>query len=186
MDFIKEFFGALKNDLGKICGETISLGDNPITTLHIVIWSLYIGFIIGIAITVFNRIVLGGLVKKLVDRKANPEGGALTIGEIGCSNFFVRTALRSGGTLRRVIRMVGDTEEKRKREDFSTAKFYIPEENIHRAEVIYGLSGTSLASILLSVFAFLIVVFLSFVIIPNLIQMLSNFIAGITPQSNIL
>lgn len=82
--------------------------------------------------------------------------------------------------------MVGDTEEKRRREDFSTAKFYIPEENIHRAEVIYGLSGTSLASILLSVFAFLIVVFLSFVIIPNLIQMLSNFIAGITPQSNIL
>lgn len=186
MDFFKDFFEALKNDIGKICGETITLGDNPITTLNIVIWSLYIGFLIGIAITVSNRLVLGGLIKKLVDRKANTEGGALTIGEIGCSNFLVRTALRSGGTLRRIVRMVGDTEEKRRREDFSKARFYIPEENVRRAEVIYGLNGTSLASILLSVFAFLVVVFLSFVIVPNLIGMLSNFIAGITPQSNIL
>ena len=186
MDFFKDFFEALKNDIGKICGETISLGDNPITTLNIVIWSLYIGFLIGIAITVANRFVLGGLVKKLVDRKANTEGGALTIGEIGCSNPLVKAALRGGGTLRRIIRMVGDTEEKRQKEDFSTAKFYIPEENIRRAEVIYGLNGTSVASILLSVFAFLVVVFLSFVIIPNLIGMVSNFISGITPQSNIL
>ncbi len=186
MDFFKEFFGALKNDLSKLCGETISLGDNPITTLNIVIWSLYIGFVIGIGITVFNRIVLGGLVKKLVDRRAHTEGGALALGEIGCSNFFIRMALRSGGTLRRIICMVGDTEEKRSNESISTARFYIPEENIHRAEVIYGLSGTSFMSILLSVLAFLIVVFLSFMIVPNLIQLLSNFISGITPKSNIL
>ena len=42
MDFFIEFFEALKNDLGKIFGETITLGDNPITTLNIIIWSLYI------------------------------------------------------------------------------------------------------------------------------------------------
>ena len=82
--------------------------------------------------------------------------------------------------------MVGDTEEKRSNEDIKKARFYIPEENIHRAEVIYSLSGTNFVSIILSVFAFLVVVFLSFVIIPNLIQMLSNFISNITPQSNIL
>lgn len=186
MDFFTEFFGALKDDLAKICGETITLGDNPITTLNIVIWSLYIGFLIGIGITVFNRVVLGGLVKRLVDGGANTEGGAMTIAELGCSNVFVRSALRSGGTLRRIIRMVGDTEEKRSNEDIKKARFYIPEENIHRAEVIYSLSGTNFVSIILSVFAFLVVVFLSFVIIPNLIQMLSNFISNITPQSNIL
>ena len=186
MDFFRDFFEALKNDLNKICGDTITLGDNPITTLNIVIWSLYIGFIIGIAVTVVNRFVIGGLVKRLVDRKANTEGGALTIKELGCSNFFVKAALRSGGTLRRIVRMVGDTDEKRSAEDISTARFYIPEENIHRAEAVYGLTGTSLISTILSVFAFLIVVFLSFVIVPNLIQMLSNFIASIAPQSNIL
>lgn len=81
--------------------------------------------------------------------------------------------------------MAGEYNEKQKA-DFSTAKFYIPEENIHRAEVVYGLSGTSLATILLSILAFLVVVFLSFTIVPNLIQMVSNFFAGITPQSNIL
>lgn len=186
MDFFKEFFDALKNDIGKLCGDTITLGDNPITTLNIVVWSLYIGFLIGIGITVLNRVVLGGLVKKLVDRRAHTEGGALALGELGCSNFFIRTALRNSGTLRRVIRMVGDTDEEHKHDDISTAKFYLPEENIHRAEAIYGLTGTSVMSIVLSVLAFLIVVFLSFVIVPNLIQMLSNFISGITPKSNIL
>lgn len=186
MDFFTEFFGALKDDLAKICGETISLGDNPITTLNIVIWSLYIGFLIGIGITVFNRVVLGGLVRKLVERNANTEGGALTITELGCSNLFVRSALRNGSTLRRIIRMVGETEDKRIKEDISTARFYIPQENIHRAEVIYGMSGTNFVSIILSVFAFLLVAFLSFAIVPNLIQMLSNFVTSITPQSNIL
>lgn len=186
MDFFKDFFEALKNDIDKICGETIPLGDNPITTLNIVVWSLYIGFIIGIAVTVLNRFVIGGLVRRIVDRKAHTEGGALTLAQLGCSNIFVKTALRSGGTLRRIVRMVGDTDEKRSSEDFSSARFYIPEENIHRAETVYGLTGTSLAATILSVFAFLAVVFLSFVIIPNLIQMLTNFIASVTPQSNIL
>lgn len=185
MDFFTELFEALKNDLAKICGETIKLGDNPITTLNIVVWSLYIGFVVGIAITVLNRIVLGGLVRKLVDRRAQTEGGALTIREVGCSNFFVKIALRNGSSLRRIVLMAGECNEKQKA-DFSTAKFYIPEENIHRAEVVYGLSGTSLATILLSILAFLVVVFLSFTIVPNLIQMVSNFFAGITPQSNIL
>lgn len=185
MDFFTEFFEALKNDIANICGDTVTLGDNPITTLNIVVWSLYIGFVIGIIITVLNRFVLGGLVRKLVERNAQTEGGALTIGEIGCSNFFVKTALRSGGSLRRIVFMADEREENKKA-DFSTARFYIPEQNIHRAEVVYGLTGTSLATIILSVLAFLAVVFLSFTIVPNLIQMVSNFVTSVTPQSNIL
>lgn len=186
MEFFKEFFEALRNDIGNIYGETITLGDHPITTLNIVIWSLYIGFLIGIGITVYNRIVVGSLIRRLIERKAFTEGGALTVSEIGCANPFVKLALRSKGTLRRIVFMVGDTEEKRIKEDFETSKFYISDENLHRAEVVYGNSGTSILSVLLSVLAFFIVVLLSFFVIPNLIQMLSNFIAGITPSSNIL
>lgn len=74
MDFFIEFFEALKNDLGKIFGETITLGDNPITTLNIIIWSLYIGFMIGIAVTLYNRLILGGLIRKLIDRGAMTRG----------------------------------------------------------------------------------------------------------------
>lgn len=186
MDFFKDFFEALWNDINKICGETITLGDNPITTLNIVVWSLYIGFIIGIFVTIYNRFVLGSLIRRLIERQALTEGSALSVSEVGCANPFVRFALRCGGTLRRIVVMVGDTDENRNRAEVAGGKFYIPDENVHRAEVIYGNSGTSIISILLSVLAFLIVVMVSFFVIPNLIQMLTNFIAGITPSSNIL
>ena len=33
MGFLGEFFSALWNDISKICGEKVTLGDNPITTL---------------------------------------------------------------------------------------------------------------------------------------------------------
>ena len=69
MGFLGEFFSALWNDISKICGEKVMLGDNPITTLNIIIWSLYIGFIIGIIITVYNRFVLGSLIRRLIERR---------------------------------------------------------------------------------------------------------------------
>lgn len=186
MDFFKEFFGALWKDISGIFSETITLGDNPITTLNIIVWSLYIGFLIGIGVTVYNRCVLGSLIRRLIARQAFTESDALTVAEVGCANPMIKFALRGNGTLRRVVYMVGDTPETRKREDFNTAKFYIPDENVHRAEVVYGNAGTNFISILLSVLAFLIVVMISFFVIPDLIQMLTNFIAGITPASNIL
>ena len=186
MDFFIEFFEALKNDLGKIFGETITLGDNPITTLNIIIWSLYIGFMIGIAVTLYNRLILGGLIRKLIDRGAMTEGSALSSAEVGCKNPLIRFSLREKSTLRRIVHMSGDTETTRSREPFDKARFYIPDENIHRAEVIYGNSGTGLVSILLSILAFFIVVLISFFVIPNLLQMLTNFISEITPSSNIV
>ena len=70
MGFLGEFFSALWNDISKISGEKVTLGDNPITTLNIIIWSLYIGFIIGIIITVYNRFVLGSLIRRLIARTA--------------------------------------------------------------------------------------------------------------------
>ena len=186
MGFFKEFFSALWNDLQGIFSETIKLGDNPITTLNIVIWSIYIGFIIGIIITVYNRFVLGALIRRLIEKGACSESAAITVSDTGCANPFVRFALRKSGTLRRIVYMVGDTAESRSQDSVATAKFYIPDENIHRAEVIYGNSGTSLVSILLSVLAFFVVVLLSFFVIPNLIQMLTNFISDITPASRVL
>ena len=186
MGFFKDFFSALWNDLRGVFSETIKLGDNPITTLNIVIWSIYIGFLIGIIITVYNRFVLGSLIRRLIEKGACSESAAVTVADAGCANPFVRFALRQSGTLRRIVYMVGDTPGERSRDNVSSAKFYIPDENIHRAEVIYGNSGTSFVSILLSVLAFFIVVLLSFFVIPNLIQMLTNFISDVTPASKVL
>lgn len=181
-----EFFEALWNDIQGIVGDTITLGDQPITTLNIIVWSLFIGFMIGIGVTIYNKLVLGSLVRELIEHGAHTEDRAMTAAEIGCANPFIRFALREGGSFRRIVRMKGDTDTERAREDFKTARYFIPDENVHRAEVIYGNTGTSVISVLLSILAFLAVAFVSFIVIPDLIQMLTNFIAEITPRSNIL
>lgn len=181
-----DFFEALWNDLKSIGGEEIALGDQPITTLNLIVWSLFIGFVIGIGVTIYNKFVLGAVVRGLIEREAFTEEGAVTASEIGCANIFVRFALRDSGSMRRIVCMVGDTEAEKKKAPFDTARFYIPDEQVHRAEIIYGKAGANAISVLLSVLAFLIVVFISFTVIPDLIQMLTNFIASITPQSNIL
>lgn len=175
-----EFFNALKNDIMKIGSEEIQLGNVSTLTLNIIMWSLFIGFVISIGVTVTNRLVIGRLVDKLVEKQAHTEASAVTLAELGISNFLIKFSLRKNGTLRRVIIMSGDTPDQRAATDPSSARFYIPKENIHRAEVVYGKTNASVFSILLSIAAFFIVVLLSFSVVPGLIQMLSNFIAGLT------
>ena len=170
----------------RLCGDTIALGDQPITTLNLIVWSLFIGFMIGIGVTIYNKFVLGALVRELIERGAHSEEAALTAAEVGCANPFIRFALRENSSFRRVVRMKGDTPTELCKESFKTARYFIPDENVHRAELIYGGSGTTLVSVLLSVLAFLIVAFVSFIVVPDLIQMLTNFIREITPESNIL
>jgi len=183
MDFLKDFFSALWNDISSVWAETIPLGDNPITTLNIVVWSLYIGFMIGIGVTVYNRIVLGGLIRRMLEHQATDEKSAVTIAEVGCTSPFIKLALRKGGTFRNIVHMVGDTPENRNPQNLATARFFIPDENIHRAEIVYGNNGANAMSIALAILAFFVVMLLAFIIVPNLIQMLNNFIAAIQPES---
>lgn len=181
-----DFFKALWNDLSGIVGDTVTLGTNSVTTLNIIVWSLFIGFMIGIGVTLYNKLVLGSLVRGLIEREAFTEGSAVSAAEIGCNNPFIRFAMRKNSSLRRVVYIKGDTEERQNYAHLPEACLYIPEDKLHRAEMIYGNSGMSVSSVLLAVAAFLIVAIVSFIVIPDLITMLSNFIEGITPESNIL
>ena len=61
-------------------------------------------------------------------------------------------------------------------------RFYLPEEHSYRAEVSYNNNGASILSVLLSVFLFLIMMFLIAILAPNLIQMLNNFIDSLKTQ----
>lgn len=180
-----DFFEALWLDIQKICGDTVVLGTNNVATLNIIVWSLFIGFLIGIAVTVYNRLVLGPVVNGLVDSKALNEESALPIAEVSRLNPFIRFALRSKSSFRRVIKMVGDTETSKSRESFENARFYIPQENIKRAQMISG-SGMSLVSVLLSVLVFFVIALIAFIVVPDLISMASNFAESIAPDSNVI
>lgn len=181
-----DFFKSLWNSFMGLVGDEVTLGTNTITTLNIIVWSLFIGFIIAIAISVYNKLVLGSVVSGIVKREAFCEANALSASELGCANPFVKFALRKNGSFRRIVRMAGDTETELSQNSFETAKFYIPEDKVRRAEVIYGKSTLTVGSVALSVLALFAVAIVAFVVIPNLITMLGNFVSDVTPDSNIL
>ncbi len=181
-----EFFESLWNSLQGIVGDRIELGNNSITTLNIIVWSLFIGFMIAIGISIYNKVVLGGVISTLVKREVFTEDAALTASELGCANPLVQFALRKNSTFRSIVRMKGDTDTEYCNDAFTKARFYLPSENVHRAQLIYGKSGLSVGTILLSVGAFLVLAIVAFIVIPDLMTMLSNFIGSVTPKDNII
>ena len=181
-----DFFEALWNDLLELCGDTVTLGTNNVTTLNIIVWSLFIGFVVGIVTAVYNKLVLGPVIDGLIKNNAHSEAVAITLGEVGCVNPFIRFALRKGSSFRRVVKMCGDTEVSRSDDSPLTARFYLPEENIRRAKNLYAGAEMSLASILISVIVFFVIAVLMFTVVPNLITMFANFIGSVTPDSNII
>lgn len=167
-----EFFEALKNSFNDTFGEAVQLGSTSILTLNIVVWSIFIGFTVAIFATVYSKVVVGAFVRSVISKKALDEASALPIKDIGHGNIFVKFALRRGSSLRRIVKVCGDFEDKKI--PFDTAGFYIPEENIHRAERIYGSLGTAPSSVIMAIVAFFVLAMAALLVIPDLAQLFVN------------
>ena len=169
-----EFFQTLWQDFLSVFGEKVQLGTNSVTTLNIIVWSLFIGFIIAIGITLYNKIVLGKLVRALIEKGANSPENALTLGDVGAANPLIKLALRRGSSLRRVVRLAGESSEEKAKEDIKAGKFYIPNECMRRASKVYDKPETSVFSVLLAIIAFMIIAMVAFIAIPDIVQLISN------------
>ena len=180
-----EFFETLWRDLGAVFGERIQLGTNSVTTLNIIVWSLFIGFIIAIGVTLYNKLVLGRVVRMLIEKQAITPETALSADEIGANNPFIRFALRRTSSFRRVVRTTLDTEQEQAKPDAEGVKFYVPSESHRRAQIVYGKPEASVFSVLLAIIAFLILAMVAFIIIPDIAQLLANFANSIAPRSGI-
>lgn len=150
-----------------------SLFNSQGLTLELVIWSLFIGIIIGAFAIWYSRRVLGTLVKALLVSQANTTGNAKTFNDLGIKNTFVyRIALRKNSTYRKIVHIAEDEviEEKKKRFDIDSLKFYIPDEVNFRADSMYNPKGTTLLGAFVSIFAFLIMVIFVLLVVPELID----------------
>ncbi len=169
-----DFFDALWRDLGSVFSERIELGTNPVTTLNIIVWSLFIGFIIAIGVTLYNKIVLGKLVRTLIEKHVTSPECALTLENVGAKNPLIMLALRRGSSLRRVVHLVENSNETDTKENIANGKFYIPNECMHRASKVYDKPETSVFSVLLAIIAFLVIAMVAFIAIPDIVQLISN------------
>lgn len=141
-------------------------------TLDVVLWSMFIGLIIGALAMLYNKKVGGAVVRKLFDEKAALPEQAMTLKQMGLEkNFLVRFALRKGSGLRKVVL---STEQDAKVTDETL--FYLPEEKYSRAALQYDNDGTSVLTVFFAIVLFAIMMIGVRTIVPYLMQMLKNFI----------
>ena len=155
------------------------------TSLPVTLSAIFIGLILSMTVLLYNRYVPGRLVRHLIKERIHTPDQAVSLSQIGIKEgVLIRHSLREGGMLRKLLATVSDEspavddgpKAKAKKPDYSTLRFYLPEEQAYRAEVSYNNNGASVLSVLLAVMLFLVMMFLIAILAPNLIQMLSNFI----------
>lgn len=148
----------------------IFIQNNP--TLAAILYPMLIGLIIGVIVVLFNKQVIGKLVKKLLDDKISTEGTAKTLDELGFGKSRVlKHLLRDGTTLRKVVKTAEANGE-------GYPRYFIPEDCTYRAEVTYNPDGSSVLTVVISIVMFIALTFIMMTLIPDLIQMLKNAISG--------
>ena len=158
-------------------------------TLEIVVWSMFLGIILGAFGIYYSKNFLGVFVRALLALKADSPEEAKTLAETGFTkNRSVRFALSHSMSFRRLIcsepispdaeKFIITPKGKKKKRKFSLdeLKFYIPPEHYIKADSIYNEDGSSLKIFFLTIVLFLLVAMASFKVVPSLIQMGTNFI----------
>ena len=168
---------------------------NPFISIEMIVWALFAGFVIASLMAVYNKRVIGGFVKAVLEAECLSPESAKTVTELGYgTDWFIKNALRTDTVLRRfVVRIDADKDSKETEEetpdskpqpkrrkhdviDYATARFYIPEELKYRAEVRYARHGTDLVSFGICVIILAVTAFAAIFLIPDILTLIDNFI----------
>lgn len=171
---------------------------NPTISLDMLVWCIGAGVGAGAVAAYLRRAVIGRAARRLLKAEADTPEKAMTLAEIGLAkNPLVRLALRSGGSLRRVVLCANEAEfaprtynkfvlflrklfsmdtERPSKTDLSVARFYIPEENKFKTEDRYNAKGQTLPRLILALALIVLVCLGVKFVIPELFTMLDNFI----------
>lgn len=158
-------------------------------TLEIVVWSMFLGIVLGAAGIYYNKNFLGVYVRSLLSFNAASPESAKTLAETGfAKNKHVRFALSYSASFRKMVcsepidpnaeKFIVTEKGRKKKRKFTLdeLKFFIPPEKQVKADSIYNDEGSSLKIVFLTVVLFLLVAMASFKVVPSLIQMGSNFV----------
>lgn len=150
--------------------EHLGAGSSALISVRLIIAGLFIGMMLAAFAAVFNKRVLGGVVRKMLSAGAISTENAMTLEELGYEgNPIVRYAVRKSTNLRRVVKCVEEqnfdaaqaekyNEYKRLKAENKSAPrfkdvsykinpyadaFYIPEEMKYMADIKFEKKGTS-------------------------------------------
>ena len=197
-----DFFDRIWNYLYEAYIKTDSSfgGQDSLVTVGTVVLGLFIGSIIACIVIMYNRNLLGTVVRKMLSLDISQRENAKTIEELGYKkNIFIRSFFRDSESLRRVVKCVEEEDfyaeqEKAKasvdearasnkklpkykeqiyRADVDNDHFYIPENLRDVAERRFNKKGSGWISMIIAI----IVLTAAFIALLFVLPLIFDFIA---------
>ena len=154
--------------------------DTQLGSLNLIIFALFVGACLAGFATGYHRRTIGSLVRYLLEAEAFSPESAKTLREAEQDlNVFVRINITRNVAFRRIVCMVDvpKTDENGKKITLSDIPLYINPKERRRAEEMYSAKTSEDANmwmVLLSIFVFAVVAYISSFIVPDLISMASG------------
>ena len=158
--------------------------DTQLGSLNLIIFALFVGACLAGFATVYHRRTIGELVRYLLAEEAFSPESAKTLRDAEQDlNIFVRMNITRNVAFQRIVCMVDvpKTDENGKKITLSDIPLYINPKERLRAEEMYSAKSSEDANmwmVLLAIFIFAIVAYISSFIVPDLISMASNLFAS--------
>ncbi len=190
--------------------ENLGADSSTMLSVRLMILGLFIGISIAAFAAVFNKRVLGEVVRRLLKAEALSPDRALTLAELGYSGGIVGLAVKKSTSLRRVVKCREETEydEKlsEKRKEYAerrkngeklpkfkeipykintlTDSFYIPEDMKYMADVKFEKKGTTWLGAILTVVVLAILFVALMVALPQIFELLDDVAGSIGAKEN--
>ena len=190
--------------------ENLGADSQTMLSVRLMILGLFIGISIAAFAAVFNKRVLGEVVRRLLKAGALSPDRALTLAELGYSGCIVGLAVKKSTSLRRVVKCREEEEydekldEKRKeyaerrkngeklpkfketpyRINTLTDTFYIPEDMKYMADVKFEKKGTTWLGAILTVVVLAILFVALMVALPQIFELLDDVAGSIGAKEN--
>ncbi|MBE6604460.1 MAG: hypothetical protein E7639_01985 [Ruminococcaceae bacterium] len=132
--------------------QNIAFTAQSADTARIVVLGLCAGLLLAMLYTLYLRVVPGSLARALLQRNANTPERAQALDSLHLPlRGFVVASLAHNTTLQRLVKIAPHTEADGGKEK-SPARYYIPEENVFRAESLYSKRGNPIIQLFLALF----------------------------------
>lgn len=149
--------------------------------LNLVIWSVYIGFMLAMILNYYQKKVVGGFVRSVLNQGALTVENALTLEQLGYhKNPLIRRELTKHGALRKMVWEVDDNyrtgedgilySAREKSLDLNIGRFYVSEERRIQAELRYDNKGSDIFALLISAAVFFTLAVVACIWLPTILE----------------
>lgn len=177
---------------------------NNFATLRMLLWGIYGGFLLGLALSYYNKVFIGGFIRTLLKKEALSAESAVSLSSLDIKKKgIIKWALKHDSALKkyigyaneedittcvptkgfkRFVRKMYGKDENIVKKDLDRADIYIFEELKYRADVLFDKKGSRPSSFIIFAIILTVLVIGVSIAIPELLTMLDNFLEMILPK----